>query len=340
MAHMVQQPFLSVIIPMYNEEANVTSTIMQVKDVLKRWGGAFEIIPVNDGSTDHTLQVLDDLAAHDERIHVVSYWKNGGRGKALRYGFKAARGQYIATIDADLSYDPRYILDMAKVLDEESDIDVVLASVYMEGGASVGVPADRLFISKLGNRILQMAMPEKLHTMTCVVRCYRRAVIESLDLESNDKEIHLEILSKVLAMGFRIKEIPATLTARKKGKSKFAFRATAVSHLIFTFFERPSLLFGMIGLILTLIGLGLGVYILVLYAQAALNPNRPLITLMVLFILGGMQILAFGFLASQISYLRNEVLRVRRAIAHAVQASEPTPDQNDPALGNRTRPDA
>jgi uncharacterized membrane-anchored protein len=141
-------------------------------------------------------------------------------------------------------------------------------------------------------------------------------------------------------MGFRIKEIPATLTARKKGKSKFAFRATAVSHLIFTFFERPSLLFGMIGLILTLIGLGLGVYILVLYAQAALNPNRPLITLMVLFILGGMQILAFGFLASQISYLRNEVLRVRRAIAHAVQASEPTPDQNDPALGNRTRPDA
>lgn len=338
MAHTGNQPFLSVIIPMYNEEANVASTITRVEDILKRHGRSYEIIPVNDGSTDHTLQVLDALAAHDERIHVVSYWKNGGRGKALRYGFKAARGEYIATIDADLSYDPQYILDMVKVLDEESDIDVVLASAYMEGGAAVGVPTDRLFVSKLGNRILQMAMPEKIHTVTCVVRCYRRAVIESLDLESNGKEIHLEILSKVLAMGFRIKEIPATLTARKKGKSKFAFRTTAVSHLIFTFFERPSLLFGMLGLILTMIGLGLGIHILLLYAQAALNPNRPLITLMVLFILGGMQILAFGFLASQISYLRNEVLRVRRAIALAIQAAEARPEQRGSTLGNISRP--
>jgi len=339
MAPDVQQPFLSVIIPMYNEEANVASTITRVEEVLQRWGRPFEIIPVNDGSTDHTLQLLDALAAHDEHIHVVSYWKNGGRGKALRYGFKAARGDYIATIDADLSYDPQYILDMAKVLDEESDIDVVLASAYMEGGACEGVPADRLFVSKLGNRILQMAMSEKIHTLTCVVRCYRRGVIESLDLESNGKEIHLEILSKVLAMGFRIKEIPATLTARKKGKSKFALRTTATSHLVFTFFERPSLLFGMIGLILTLIGLGLGVHILVLYSQAALNPSRPLITLMVLFILGGMQILAFGFLASQISYLRNEVLRVRRAIALAAQTPEIKPERKSPAIGSITRPD-
>lgn len=337
MAHVPHQPFLSVIIPMYNEEANVTSTITRVEEVLRRWGRPFEIIPVNDGSTDHTLQVLDALAAHDEHIHVVSYWKNGGRGKALRYGFKAARGAYIASIDADLSYDPQYILDMAKVLDEESDIDVVLASAYMEGGSSVGVPADRLFVSKLGNRILQMAMPEKIHTVTCMVRCYRREVIESLDLESNDKEIHLEILSKVLAMGFHVKEIPATLTARQKGKSKFALRTTATSHLVFTFFERPSLLFGIIGLILALIGLGLGVYILVLYSQAALNPNRPLITLMILFILGGIQILAFGFLASQISYLRNEVLRVRRAVALVIQESKP--GQRLPEPGNRPRPE-
>ena len=141
---------------------------------------------------------------------------------------------------------------MAKALDEESDTDVVLASPYMEGGATEGVPKDRLFISRLGNKILKAAIPEELNTLTCIVRCYRREVIDSLDLESDGKEIHLEILSKVLAMGYRVKEIPATLTSRKKGKSKFAFRATAVSHIVFTVFERPSSLFGLLGLLLTI----------------------------------------------------------------------------------------
>lgn len=332
------QPFLSVIIPMYNEEANVETTIARVEETLAGLGRPYEIIPVNDGSTDRTLQILDALAARNEHLRVVSYWKNGGRGKALRYGFKAARGEYIATIDADLSYDPHYLLDMAKVLDEESDIDVVLASAYMEGGGAQGVPRDRLFISKLGNRILQLAMPETIHTVTCIVRCYRRAVIESLDLESNGKEIHLEILSKVLAMGFRIKEIPAILTSRQKGVSKFTFRATAVSHLIFTVFERPMLLFGALGVVLTLIGLGLGIYIFVLYSHAVLNPNRPLITLMILFILGGFQILSFGFLASQITFLRKEVLRVRRAVFPARDSLTAPPAPGRTAQGRTLDP--
>ncbi|HQJ10198.1 MAG TPA: hypothetical protein PLF54_14415, partial [Deltaproteobacteria bacterium] len=139
--------------------------------------------------------------------------------------------------------------------------------------------------------------------------------------ESDGKEIHLEILSKILAMGYRVKEIPATLTSRKKGTSKFAFRATAVSHIIFAVFERPSLLFGLIGLILTFIGTGLGIYILFLYSHQALNPTRPLLTLMILFILGGMQILSFGFLASQINYLRKDVLLNRKAISMIIKGS-------------------
>lgn len=306
---------ISVVIPMFNEEENAADTIERITETLRSDGRPFEIIPVNDGSTDNTLAVLDDIASRNKHVRVVSYWKNGGRGKAIRYGMNASVGEYVATIDADLSYDPKYILDMIRVLDQESDIEVVLASAYMEGGHTEGVPRDRLFISWTGNKILQMAIPEKIHTLTCIVRCYRREVIESLDLESDGKEIHLEIISKVLAMGYRIKEIPATLTSRKKGSSKFAFRATALSHILFTIFERPSLLFGLIGIILTIIGLGLGIYILVLYYGAVLNPNRPLITLMILFILGGMQILSFGFLASQIHYLRKEVLLNRKALA-------------------------
>lgn len=313
--HMTTSPEISVIIPMFNEEDNARNTIQTITNILSACGKSFEIIPVNDGSTDNTLAILDSISKENSHVRVVSYWKNGGRGKALRYGLNASTGDYIASIDSDLSYDPKYILEMAKVLDEESDVDVVLASPYMEGGDTEGVPADRLFISRLGNKILQMAIPEKIHTLTCIVRCYRSSVIQSLDLESDGKEIHLEILSKVLAMGYRVKEIPAVLTSRKRGSSKFAFRATALSHIIFTVFERPSLLFGFLGLILTIIGLGLGAYFLVLYSQQALNPTRPLLTLMILFILGGMQILSFGFLASQINFLRKDVLLNRKAIS-------------------------
>ncbi|HON38109.1 MAG TPA: glycosyltransferase [Deltaproteobacteria bacterium] len=318
-------PDISVIIPMYNEQENAADTIQRVADTIALSGKSFEIIPVNDGSTDDTLAVLHRLAEGDDRIRVVSYGTNGGRGKALRCGLKAARGRYVATIDADLSYDPKYIMQMYRVLDQEQDVDVVLASPYMKGGSAQGVARDRLFISRLGNRILQMAIPEDIHTLTCIVRCYRRDVIESLDLESDGKEIHLEILSKILAMGYRVKEIPAVLTARKRGSSKFAFRATALSHIVFTVFQRPSLLFGFLGLVLTLTGLGLGVYIVALYYVEALNPNRPLITLMILFILGGIQILSFGFLASQVNLLRRDVLQSRRAISRIYSSLPPRP---------------
>lgn len=323
---------ISVIIPMFNEEENAPDTIARVEKLLTGTGEPFEIIPVNDGSTDGTLALLDEISARNPRVRVVSYWKNGGRGKALRYGFKAARGRYVATIDADLSYDPEYILQMVRVLDEESDIDVVLVSPYMEGGRTEGVRRDRLFVSWMGNKVLQLAMPEKIHTLTCIVRCYRNEVISSLDLESDGKEIHLEILSKILAMGFHVREIPAVLTSRKKGTSKFVFRSTAVSHLLFTIFERPTLLFGLLGALAVLIGLALGVHILYLYSAGMLNPGRPLITLMILFILGGIQILSFGFLATQIHFLRKEVLLNRKALAHLRRiglresaGSDPTP---------------
>jgi len=318
---------ISVIIPMYNEEENAPDTIARVEKLLQGTGEPFEIIPVNDGSTDHTLDILDEISSRDPHVRVVSYWKNGGRGKAIRYGFKAARGRYIVTIDADLSYDPEYIIQMAHVLDEESDIDVVLVSPYMEGGRTEGVPRNRLLVSWMGNKVLQLAMPEKIHTLTCIVRCYRSEVIGSLDLESDGKEIHLEILSKILAMGFHVREIPAVLTSRKKGASKFAFKSTAVSHLLFTIFERPTLLFGFLGVLAVIIGTGLGGYIVYLYSAGILNPNRPLITLMILFILGGIQILSFGFLATQVHFLRKEVLLNRRALAHLRRIALPDPDR-------------
>lgn len=306
------QPLISVVIPMYNEIENAAATLARVAETLA--GRDYELIPVDDGSTDATAAELARLATLNERIRPQGYAVNAGRGRALRTGFQAARGAYVASIDADLSYEPEYILKMLETLENEPAVDLVLASAYMPGGGTEGVPLKRLALSRLGNRVLNLSMSENIYTSTCVVRCYRRFVLECLDLEADGKEIHLEVLSKALAMGFRVREIPAVLKSRKLGKSKFAFGTTATSHLLFTVLERPMLLFGLLGAALSLVGVGMAVAILALFAQGALNPDRPLITVMLLFVLGGMQILSLGFLAAQMTYLRKEILKIRRSL--------------------------
>ena len=121
----------------------------------------------------------------------------------------------------------------------------------MPGGATEGVDPFRLLVSRTGNRVLSTALGGRVRTITCVLRGYRRHVLRTLDLESSGKEIHLEILAKALAQGYEVREIPATLRARKKGRSKFRLGGTAWNHLLFAFAERPMLVFGGIGILVT-----------------------------------------------------------------------------------------
>jgi dolichol-phosphate mannosyltransferase len=303
---------LSIIIPMFNEAENAEATLKQVEESLASFSGDYEIIPVNDGSVDNTLEILKRLESEDKKIKIVSYSKNIGRGRALREGFKGAKGEIVVSIDADLSYDPHYILDFIETLKKEPDIDLVLASPYMPGGGVQNVPFLRLWISKLGNKILRLVMPNRIYTSTGIFRAYRKRVIESLELESDGKEIHLEILSKAIALGYRVKEMPAVLTGRQKGRSKFRFKKTAISHLVFSAFEKPMILFGFIGLLTIAIGFLIGIYIAYLRFSGDLTPGRPLITFALLLILGGIQILSFGFIAIQIGSLRREILRIQK----------------------------
>jgi dolichol-phosphate mannosyltransferase len=303
---------LSVVIPMFNEAENAIVTVRRVEETLSKFEGPWEIIAVNDGSTDGTLEILKGLAASDDRVRVVSYPRNSGRGRALRTGFKEARGRWVVSIDADLSYAPEYILSLTDVLRGEPEVDLVLASPYMPGGGVREVPFLRLLISSLGNRVLRMMMPGRVYTSTGIFRAYRRRVLDSIELESDGKEIHLEILSKAMALGFRVKEFPAVLTGRKRGTSKFRFRRTALSHLVFSFFEKPMMLFGFFGLLTLGAGLLMGLYIAYLRFYGELTPGRPLITFAILLILGGFQILSFGFIALQIVSLRKEILRIQK----------------------------
>jgi dolichol-phosphate mannosyltransferase len=304
--------YLSIVVPMYNEEENVASTVEEIHRALEGQVESYEIVLVNDGSTDNTLEAAQCLGEADERVQVTSYAHNGGRGKALRTGFANARGEIVASIDADLSYAPEVVLEFLRVLREDPEVDLVLASPYMEGGRTEGVAPFRLFVSRLGNVILSAAMPGGIQTSTCIVRGYRREVLDSLELESDGKEIHLEILSKALALGYRAKEIPAVLRSRTKGRSKFRFRLTALSHLLFTFLEKPLLLFGLIGMLFLLLGLVGGSYLIVLWRQQALNPDRPLMTLMVLLIVTGVQVLSFGFIGTQLMLFKKEIYRIQK----------------------------
>ena len=303
---------ISVVVPMFNEEDNAKNTLDRITQALdsipKRW----ELIVIDDGSTDKTKKVVEDYSRLNRWVKLVSHPINQGRGKALKVGFANAQGKIICTTDADLSYDEKHILQMIEVLDRNPDVDLVVGSPYAQGGKTEGVPLLRLLLSRWGNKILGFAMKRGLCTVTGVLRAYRKDCISSLELESDGKEIHLEILSKALAMGYKAKELPATLKARTKGKSKFKFKATAVSHLIFSFFEKPIILFGAIGLFMLFLGFLGGTYVIYLWQKGTLNPNRPLMTLIVLLIVAGIQVLLFGFLGTQLAHLRREIYKIQR----------------------------
>jgi len=303
---------LSVVIPMYNEAENVETTLRGMEGALASFQGRYEIIAVNDGSLDDTLEILRRIEKQNANLRVVSYPKNIGRGMALRKGFEESKGEIVVSIDADLSYNPHYILDLFDTLKTEQDVDLVLASPYMPGGGAEDVPVHRLWVSKLGNKILRYALPNRIHTSTGIFRAYRKKVLDSLELESDGKEIHLEVLSKAMALGYRVKEVPAILRGRRKGRSKFKLRKTATSHLVFSVFEKPMIVFGFLGLLTLGMGLLIGIYIAYLRYSGGLTPGRPLITFAILLILGGIQILSFGFIAIQIVSLRKEILRIQK----------------------------
>lgn len=296
---------------MYNEEDNVLKTLSAVKDSMKSYSD-YEILVVNDGSKDNTLKLLKDFASENPEVRVLENPVNMGMGKALKTGFENATGDIIVSIDADLSYSADHILKLACELVDDESLDIVLASPYMEGGQVKNVPFVRLFVSKFANLFVGFSIPGNLSTVTCVLRAYRKEVLDSMELESNGTEINLEILSKANANHFRIKEVPAVLEGRELGQSKLKFRAKTISHVLFSFYEKPMMLFGAIGLVICFIGVISAIYLFSQYLTGTLDPTRPLMLFMVLMVISGVQILIFGFVATQISLLKKEMYIIQK----------------------------
>ena len=302
---------ISVIIPMYNEEDNVLRTLVEVNKVMKEYND-YEILVVDDGSDDDTFSLASEFSLDNSHICIYKQHTNMGMGKALRTGFENSKGDIIITIDADLSYSPSHINKLASELLNDETIDIAVGSPYMDGGDVKNVPFIRLLISKIANKFVGFSMDENLSTVTSVLRAYRREVLESMELESNSSDINLEILSKAIANHYKIKEIPAILEGRELGQSKLKFRSKTISHVLFSFYEKPMMLFGATGLFLLLIGLISGFYLFYEYLIGTLDPTRPLMIFMLLMIISGIQILIFGFVATQISLLKREIYIIQK----------------------------
>ena len=296
---------------MFNEEDNVLRTLTEVNSVLKVYDD-YEIIAVDDGSKDQTLRLTKEFSSNNQNVRVVAQQVNMGMGKALRTGFEHAKGDIIITIDADLSYNASHINLLASELINDNTVDIAVGSPYMEGGDVKNVPFNRLFISRVANKFVGYSMPENLSTVTSVLRAYKSEVLDSMELESNGTDINLEILSKAIATHYKIKEVPAVLEGRELGQSKLKFRSKTISHVLFSLYEKPMMLFGVIGLLLLIIGIISGIYLFYEYLIGTLDPTRPLMLFMVLMIISGIQILIFGFVATQISLLKREIYIVQK----------------------------
>lgn len=323
-------PLLSVVVPMYNEEQIILKNVQSLSEGLESLKVPWEIVLVNDGSTDNTLTVLMTERERFPKLRVVSYPVNRGRGYALRKGFQVARGKFIVTTEADLTWGVETVLKLFQRL-QHLDEDIVVASPYRRGGKLEQVPFKRALLSRLGNRILGLTFSGKVTMVSGMTRGYRREVVEAMDLESDGKEIHLEILSKASALGFRIGEIPAILRWErgKSGKWKGLQRHTGkliASHLLFSFGEFPFLLFGSVGLLFLFMGTSMGIGAYFLSLSGIQMGGRPLMMASMLLILFGLQLIVFCFLANQNRDLRNALIRLNSRLLEFTKEKNRTKD--------------
>lgn len=252
---------LSIIIPCYNEEATIQGTAETILAYMQEtWPQyEYEIILIDDGSTDGTRDVLEKFRESHEEIETILFPFNRGRGEALKAGINSSRGFYVICLDADLSYDEKHIGNILSKFEENPSIDVVVVSPYMTGGTVQGVPFGRLLLSRLANWILAGFFSERLSTVTCVVRGYRGHLIRSVPMFERDKELHLEVLRKLALYGASISEIPGRLIWKEqktqaRRKTNLNFVGSAGRHLLYGMLIKPTRMFKYLAGLLLLIG--------------------------------------------------------------------------------------
>ncbi len=259
---------VSIILPAFNEAGVITKSLITLTEYLMTLESKFqwEILIINDGSTDQTGELAENFAKTRNDIFVIHHRVNRNLGGALRTGFKKASGDYIVVLDIDLSYSPDHIEMMVDEL-IESDAEVVVASPYMKGGTTTKVPFLRLLLSKTVNKIMRLASGIKIHTFTSMARAYKADFLKSLNLKSSTYSINPEIIQKATILRARIVEIPAhldwssQLMAGNTRTSSVRIYKGVLLGLMNSFIFRPYVLFMLTGIFLFLISMYVIVWI-------------------------------------------------------------------------------
>lgn len=293
---MAPLPELSIVIPIHNEAPNLRELCREFTDVLTRSGRSFEILLIDDGSTDESFEILRELQAGDPRLRVIQFRRNFGQTAAFAAGFAHARGRYIVTADGDLQNDP-------------SDIPAMVARVEAGSDIVCGWRKDRkdTFINRrlpsmIANRLISWATGVRLHDYGCSLKVFKAEVVKPLRLYG---EMHRFLPALASEMGVSVSEQVVNHRARKAGTTKYGISRTIrvvldllTVKFLLSYSTRPLQVFGLYG-----VGIGFAGTLVCAwvayekYFMAWRGDRTWLLLLGILLIMTGFQLLTLGLLA-------------------------------------------
>ena len=286
---LITQALLSVVIPLYNEEENVALLTEKIHESLN--GYNYQIIYVDDFSTDRTRKVIKDL--NDDRIHLISLKKNYGQSLALAAGIDYAQGDYIITMDGDLQNDPS---DIPKMLEPvvRGEYDVVTGIRQKRKDSLI-----KKIPSKIANFLVRRVTKLDIKDNGCALKVFTKDIAKELNLYG---EMHRFITLLAHLEGAQIKQVPVKHHARHAGTSKYGlervFKVVADMMLLLfirKYFQRPIHLFGIIGVLLVVLGIFINIYLFTIkWGFGEDIGNRPLLIFGMMFILAGIQLFTIG----------------------------------------------
>jgi len=287
---------ISIIVPVYNESESLPHLMPELRSVLERIGRSWEVILVNDGSTDGSDRILDEMASGDPRVKIVHFRRNAGQTAAMMAGIDFASGDVIVPIDADLQNDPEDIPRLLEKLDEGYDVCSGWRKDRQDKALRRKLP------SRVANRLISWVSGVRLHDYGCSLKAYRREVIKDVKLYG---EMHRFIPIYASWEGARVTEVPVRHKARRYGASKYGLERVVkvvLDLMVVSFFDRyakkPIYIFGGVGLACLVLGVVAGVMALALkFGRGVSLIQTPLPLMVVMMGITGVMCILMGLVA-------------------------------------------
>ena len=289
-------PELSVVVPMRNESPNVDKLYRDLTASLAAFGRPYEIVAIDDGSTDDSFAKMAELQARDPRVRVIRFRRNFGQTAAFSAGFQFARGRLIATADGDLQNDPHDLPRMVDLIDQGHDIVCGWRRDRKDPFLTRRLP------SMMANRLISWATGVKLHDYGCSLKVFRAEIVKPLKLYG---EMHRFLPAIASELGVSISEVVVNHRARQHGTSKYGLSRTirvvldlVTVKFLLNYSTRPLQIFGLVGGAMLLMGLAVTAWLAYerLFAYQSIA-NRPMLLFGILLIFTGVQLVTLGLLA-------------------------------------------